>query len=207
LGNRADATDASLLNTWLDAGLSELTTRRIEIQELQGSTSPIISQIGVSNYARPAGIFSIRYLEETTGARVLTRFPGGFEEFLRAKQNATNGIPSQFGEWGGQFFLLPPPDLATYSYTPYVYNLATWGTSAGDTPSIGTMWDRGVLLLAEMIAFQDLGDEDRAMAAEQQFETWWSQRDTSMRQARRFSAPTRGIQPTNATRRDHRTGV
>jgi hypothetical protein len=179
----------------------------MEIQELQGVGTTFTSQVGITGYARPATAFAVRYLEETTQGRILTRFPGGFEEFLRAKQGATNGEPSQFTEWGAQVLLLPPPDLATYSYTPYIYNLATWGSAAGDSPSIRSVWDRGILLLAEMIAFQEMGDDERATAVQQEFEVWLSQRDTAVRQARRFTALTRGIQPASATMRDSRTGV
>jgi len=206
LGNRGDVT-AALIDPWLNEALVELTTRRVEIQELQGTSNVITSQVGVTGYSRPADAFAVRYLEETTQDRLLDRFPGGFEDFLREKQNSTNAEPTRFGEWGNQILLLPPPDLATYSYTPYVYKLATWGSAAGDSPTIGTAWHRGILLLAEMIAFQDMGDDERASKAQQEFEVWLGQRDTSMRQMRRFNVPTRGVQPAGATMRDPRTGV
>jgi hypothetical protein len=95
--------DNTRVDGWLDDGLLDLCTRRIEVQSLQGEATPIPGTEGVFAYPRPTGAFSIDYLEDTTNNKILTRFDGGFGAFLRAKQNQTNhafrdlGDPEQAG--------------------------------------------------------------------------------------------------------------
>lgn len=205
--SRTDVTNTDI-DQWGDDGLMDLCTQRIEIRSLQGVGSPLTTVIGAASVSRPTGVFSVRFLEDTTNQQVLTRFPGGMYEFLQGKQHSAGGPPTQFLEDGPSLFLLPVPD-GVYTFTPYTYNYPTWGADASAEPSIEREWHYGVLLLAEAHAFRDLGDEERANAIDGQggeFERWLMRRDTAIRRTRRHDIPIRTLRP-EVARRNSRFGV
>ena len=208
LGNRSDITTADQ-DRWLDDGLVDLTTQRIHIRELEGSVAAIASQVGVSAYNIPATAFAIMYLVDTVNNRVLDRYPGTFENFLRAQQAespTSDDIPSHFIEFGSQFHVTLTPQVTTISWTPYVYKLATFTADTSAVPSIPAFYHYGLELIAAQHGFRELGDEERAQMAEQEWLSWLGKRDTARRHTTRFNAPTRGIGPHPASI-NRRTGV
>lgn len=208
LANRSDVTDADA-DRWLDDGLLDLATQRIHIRELESIGSAIPSQVGVAAYTIPAAAFAILYLVDTTNSRVLDRYPGTFESFLRAQQAespTTNDVPTHFIEFGAQFHVTLTPQVTTINWTPYVYTFPTFTSDASAVPGIPTFYHYGLELVAAQHGFRELGDEERAQIAEQEWIAWLQKRDSARRRTTRFNAPTRGIGPHPASI-NRRTGV
>lgn len=209
IGNRptTEFSDADL-DKWLDDGLLDFATRRVHLRSLEALDTPVVASVGVSSYAIPSTVFSILYLEDTANSRVLRRFPGSFSDFLEASQNADNGIPSQFIEFGTNFYVGPEipqaSDLPTWQ--PYVYNRPTWAAPDASLPNIESEMHYGVELIATIHGFREIGDEERAAVTEQEFQAWLGQRDTPRRQTARFERPVRGVMP-HPGYHDRRTGV
>lgn len=208
LANRSDITDADL-DRWLDDGLIDMTTQRIHIRELEAIGVPIASQVGVAAYTIPATAFSILYLVDTTNSRVLDRYPGTFENFLRAQQAespTTDDVPTHFIEFGSQFHVTLTPQVTTINWTPYVYTYAVFTSETSAVPGIPAFYHYGLELVAAQHGFRELGDEERAQIAEQEWLSWLGKRDSARRQTTRFNAPTRGVGPHPASI-NRRTGV
>lgn len=181
---------------WIDNGLLDLCTRRVHIHALERVGTTILSVANQPDYARPLGSFSILYLEDTTNQRVLTRFPGGFEEYLRAKQNAptaqANDVPSHFAEWGESFYVFKLPPVSNINWVPYVYVRPTLAATDGASPDIPDEWHYAIELIAAEHGFRDLGDEERADKVAEEFARWLGMRDTTRRQTARFNVPRAG---------------
>jgi hypothetical protein len=205
LGNRTDPTNARLDN-WLNDGLLDLATQRIEIPELQTIGNNVTSQIGVFFYTRQSGMFALLYLEDTTNSDTLKRIPGGFNEFLTSKQGLANSTPRQFTEWGNSFAVLPAPDVATISWTPYYYARPTWAAGDAAVPDIPEEWHYGIELVSTIHAQYGIGDDDGAERTQREFEAWLNRRDTRVKRSTRFTRPQRGVQP-SVIHRNSRTGV
>lgn len=191
LGGRTDVDD--LINTWGDEGLINLCSRRLEIRSLQAVGTPITTSPGSATIAIPSNAFAVRFLEDVTNDRVYRRFDGGMFEFLQAKQSAGQEVPAQFIEDGNLIYMLPIPN-GVFTINPYIYTRATWGTDPASQPSIEQEWHHGVLLLSAMVAFEDLGDEERTAAAKAEFEMWLAERDTPVRRTQRTNIMQRGPQ-------------
>ena len=160
LGNRTDLTDADY-DLYANDALFDLTTRRVHLQSLEKVGSTIAATLGQHNYPAPTGSFAILHLEDTTNKRTLDRYPGGFEEFLRAKQNQTqsaNNPPTQFIEYGNEFWVGPAPPGAVILWIPYYYSRAVWAAEASAVPGVEEEWHHAVLLLARVHAAQELGE-------------------------------------------------
>ena len=178
---------------WLDDGLLDLCTRRVHIHTLERAASPITSVANQAAYSRPTNSFSILYIEDTTNARVLSRFAGGFEEYLQTKRNATTDpVPTMFTEFGSSFYVHRAPSVSTITWVPYVYVYPTLGSADTSVPDIPADWHYAVELVAAEHAFRDLGDEERAAALAQEFDRWLMMRDTTRRQTARFNVPRAG---------------
>jgi hypothetical protein len=209
IGNRpvSEFSDADL-DKWLDDGLLDFATRRVHLRSLEALETPVVSAVGVSAYAIPITVFSVHYLEDTANTRILRRFPGGFSEYLESKQNASDGVPSQFVEYGSNFYVGPdiPQASDAPTWQPYVYNRPTWGPADGNSPDIEAEMHYGVELVATMHGFREIGDEERATEVENELNAWLNPRDTPRRQSARFERPQAGIRP-SAGLRSRRTGV
>jgi hypothetical protein len=199
VASRTDATVAKL-DKWLNDGLLDLGTRRIHIRELETVGTPVSSSVGTAAYSLDSGddSFYIRYIEDTTNLRVLDRWPGTFQSYLKAKQNeapTVDTVPTFFLEHGNQFFVFNTPQVATINWTPYIYVRSSMGVASNAVPNINEEWHYGIEILAAAHAFKDVGDEERAIAAEVEWNAWLAQRDTARRGSKRFNIPVRGIQP------------
>lgn len=201
LGNRSDVTTA-LLDLYLDQGLFDLATKRVILPSLETTAAAISSAVNVGVYPRPTvdsqAVFVILHLEDTTNKRVLTRFEGGFSEYLAAKANeqtSTAAIPSRFVEFGDKFHVLPTPQVATISWTPYVYKRPFLGTADAAIPNIEPEWHMAIIYFATAFGFRDLGDEVRAVEAEGVFDRWFAARDTPKRAQARNTWPAGGVKP------------
>jgi hypothetical protein len=206
LGNRTDMGNTRL-DAWLDDGLLDLATQRIEIRSLESVGTPVTSVVDTAGYVRNTAAFTLLYLEDTTNNRVLTRIPGGFNEYLLAKQSETSRPePTRFTEYGNRFYVQPAPSVATIIWQPYEYLRPTWASGEDGEPSIETEWHYAIGLVAAEHAFRDLGDDIRAAQVAQEFADWLGRRDTAVRRTRRHTRPQRGVQPA-ITRRNRVTGV
>jgi len=184
---------ASDYDHWLDEGLLDLCTRRVHIHSLERAATSITSTAGTAAYSRPPGSFSIMFLEDATNQRILSRFPGGFEEYLQAKRNATTDpTPTMFAEFGPNFYVWRTPSVDTIVWVPYVYLYPTMAAADTSVPDIPSDWHYAIELVAAEHAFRDLGDEERAMAVAGEFDRWIAMRDTTRRQTARFNVPRAG---------------
>lgn len=195
LGNRFDVDD-TVADVYLNNGLLDLATVRVTLRSLERACQPVSTTAGVVQYSIEANAFVVLFVEDTTNKRVLTRFAGGFYEFLQYRQSAQNDKPSQFVEFGTNFYINPPD--GAYSLTPYCYMRPTFNTAASAVPDIETEWHYAVLLIAAQHAFRDFGDDERAAGTEQEFQAWVAKRDTAKRATDRFNVPQRGVMPAQA---------
>lgn len=189
------------LDTWLNDALVDMTTRRIQLRSLERVGTAITSVIDQPSYAIPVGAFSMLYLEDTVNKKMLTRFVGTFEEYLKAKQNeapTVTTIPAQFVEYGPSFYIFETPKVNTISWTPYFYARPTWAASDVAVPDIEEEWHKPIVILAAKQAFKDIGDEERSTLANGEWNEWLAQRDTPTRMTNRFNVPTRPIRPHGA---------
>lgn len=208
LGNRTDLTDSDY-DMFLDDGLFDLTTRKIHLLSLERVGSPIFTSANKANYPVPDGAFAILHIEDTTNKRTLDRFAGGFEDFLRSRQNQTpadGNPPTQYSEFGTEFWLGPAAPNGVITLVPYYYARATWGTAVDATPGIEAEWHYAVLLMARIHAAQDIGDETRLGLAAAEWQAWFAQRDTSRQMQRRHNVPAGGVRP-HPSLRDRQFGV
>lgn len=201
LGNRGDVT-TTMLDLYLDEGLFDLATKRVALASLEATASTITSGVGVGVYSRPTvdgqPVFVILHLEDTVNKRLLTRFEGGFQEYLAAKVNEQtdpNAVPSRFVEFGDKVYVLPTPQVATISWTPYVYKRPFLDTSGAAVPNIEREWHTAIIFFATAFGFRDLGDETRAMEAEALWDKWVAARDTQKRAQSRNTWPSSGAKP------------
>lgn len=204
LGNRTELTTTQL-DQWLNDGLLDLCTKRVHLRSLESTSDPYSTSANEISRALPATAFSIIEVEDQTNKFVLSRFPGGWREYLWARQKAPAGKPVYFIEFGGSRFWYPQVD-ATYSMTDYFYARPTFGANPADSPNIETEWHYGIELVAAEHAFRDIGDLERAQGATQEFNTWLAGRDTPTRRSHRTTVPMHGIRPHPAYR-NRRTGI
>jgi len=202
---RADLTDTDY-DKWIDDGMLDLCTTRVHLRSLEAQGDPVATSVGVTSYNIQSDFFSIMFIEDATNLRVLTRFNGGFREFLDSKQVAQQGQPTRFIEFGNKFYVLDPPE-GVFSLVPYGYKRPAFST-AGDSgvPNIETEWHYAIELIAAEHAWRDLGDEERAAAAENEFQTWLGKRDTPTRASARYNIPQVRTRP-HPMLRNPRTGV
>lgn len=209
LAFRTDLTTADI-DTYLDQGLLDLATLRMQLRSLEGTANPITSTVGTISYPIPTGappVFAILHLEDTVNKFVLYRFPGGMHDFLIAKQaSQANGVPRFFIEFGPNFYVGPQPPDGTSIWSPYIYNRPSMGSDPSNSPNIESELHYGVALLAAEHAFRDIGDEERANNCATEFQGWLSGRDTPRRMTARFDRPAGGVRP-NYHWRDMRTGT
>lgn len=212
LGSRTEVTDA-FADLYIDQGLLDLATKRVRLASLEAVGTPVMSAVGIGSYSRPTvdgvPVFAILHLEDTVNKRVLTRFEGGFNEYVQAKANETadtSAIPSRFVEFGASFFVFPTPQVATISWTPYVYKRPFLDAAAGASPNIETEWHYPIVFFATAVGFRDLGDEARAQEAMTAFDAWIAGRDTPQRAQARNTWPSAGAKPHPAWTRS-RLGV
>lgn len=198
LGNRTDLADPADYDAFLDNALFDLCTRKFHIQSLEVVGSPIVATPNVANYNLPSTCFALLHLEDTTNHRMLDRFPGGFGDFLRARQNqvsADGSPPVEFIEYGGQMWVGPQPPATAIVWLPYFYARPTWTSDATAVPGIEEEWHYGVLLRARAIAAQEAGDAARLQLAEAEWQAWIAQRDSSRKMQRRQNIPAGGVRP------------
>lgn len=197
-------------DSYLDQGLLDLATLRMQLRSLEGSSAPISSSAGTISYPIPTGtppVFAILHLEDTVNKSVLYRFPGGMHDFLIAKQaSQSNGVPRFFVEFGANFYVGPQPPDGTSVWTPYIYNRPSMGTDPASVPNIESELHYGIALLGAEHAFRDVGDEDRANNVMQEFQAWIAGRDTPRRMTARHDRPAGGVRP-NFSWRNLRTGT
>ena len=188
---RPDLTDADF-DKYLDDGLMDLATIRMTFRSLEYEGAPISTSLGVPSYPIESNFFSISYIEDTTNKRVLERFDGGFREYLDSKQNAQNGKPTRFVEFGSNFYVLDPPE-GIFVLVPYGFRRPAFNPPTGDSgmPNIEVEWHYAIELVAATHALRDVGDEERAIAIDTEFDKWATKRDTPVRQAARHNNPPR----------------
>lgn len=204
LGNRTEVTTTQL-DQWLNDGLLDLCTKRVTLRSLETASNAYTTAVNEVNRALPATAFALIEVEDQTNKFVLSRFPGGWREYLWARQRALPGKPVYFIEFGGSRFWYPTIDGA-YSLTDYFYARPTFGANAGDSPLIESEWHYAIELIAAEHAFRDLGDLERAQQATQEFSAWLAGRDTPTRRTHRTTVPSHGVRPHPAYR-DRRTGI
>lgn len=209
MGNRTDATIA-LVDEWINDGLMDLATSRIHIRELERTGSTVTSDVGVAAYSAPTDAFTITHLNDGTNSRTLQEWTSSWEDLLEAynaEAPTTADIPSFFFLRGNQFFVFNTPQVDTIVWTPYYYARPAIGANPNDTPDINVEWHYAIKLMAALHGFRDLGDEERAVSVQGEFDAWLARRDTSRRHATRFKTPHRGIRPNSRWLRPSKTGV
>ncbi len=195
LGNRSDVTD-SVADLYLDQGILDLTTVRVSLRSLELVGTPISTVANLDAYTYDSTAMAILYIEDTTNSRKLTRYPGGFDDYLLEKQSITAAKPSRFIEYGSKFFINEPD--AVYTLQPYYYLRASIGTADGASPTIEPEWHYPIILAASILALHDFGDDERAGSVEQELSAWGARRDTARRITARFNRPSGGVRPHSA---------
>lgn len=207
LGNRTDVTDADI-DKWLNDALLDLTTRRVHIDELEKSGG-ITTQVGVTAYSYPSNkTFAILYVYDPSEKRILNRWDGTYESYLRAHgahESNSDDIPTHHIQYGGMINLFPTPQDVR-GIVIYFYSLPTLGAGDSAEPDINPEWHYPVEILAAKHGHHVLGDDIRADKEEQRWNEWLQQRDSSRRLRTRFNVPTKGIGLSPAAR-NRRTGV
>jgi hypothetical protein len=207
LGNRGEFTDTDK-DKWIDDGLLDLCTRRVTLRSLERIGTPVASQVGIADYARPPDAFALHYLVDTGNNKVLDHFEGTFEAYLKATMSempTVDTVPTHFAEWGPKFYIFNTPQVNTITWTPYYYARPSLGTGANDIPDIEVEWHYPIEIIAAAHAFKDIGDEERSNASSTEFDQWLLQRDTNRRNTARQKSPLRGVRPLST--RSSRTGV
>jgi len=202
---RADLTDTDY-DKWIDDGMLDLCTARVHLRSLEAVGTNVVTTIGITSYVIQTDFFSIMFIEDSTNHRVLTRFNGGFREFLDSKQVAPSGQPTRFVEFGPNFYVLDVP-AGLYTLVPYGYKRPSFSV-AGDSgvPNIEPEWHYPIELIAAQHAWRDLGDEERAASAESEFQAWVAKRDTPTRASARYNIPQVRTRP-HPSLHNPRTGV
>jgi hypothetical protein len=201
---RTDIVDADF-DKYINDGLLDLCTTRVWLRSLEYQGSAVATTVGGTQYPLETTFFALTFVEDTTNKRVLERFDGGFREFLDAKQNAQNGKPTRFVEFGSNFYILDPPD-AIITLVPYGYRRPLLASGDSSTPNIEEEWHYAIELVAAEHVFRDLGDEERAAAASQEFDKWLVKRDTPVRHAARHNNPAKLLR-IHGSYINRRTGV
>ncbi len=207
LGGRTEFSDIDK-DKWLDDGLLDLCTRRVTLRSLERIGTPITSIATVASYLRPADAFAMHYLVDTVNTKVIDRFEGTFEAYLKAVQTempTVDTVPTHFAEWGDKFFMFNTPQVATISWTPYYYARPEMLAAAESIPDIEVEWHYPIEIIAAAHAFKDIGDEERSASAIAEWTAWHNERDTNRRQSQRRNSPLRGVRPLSG--RSPRTGV
>lgn len=201
-GSRTDDFSDADFDVFLADGLLDLGTRRIEIQSLMTVGTPIASVAMQASYdisLANADTYVIRYLDDTTNSKIVDYWDGTFEDYLRAKNNENpdaTTVPDKFIVYGNKFYVFQTPQVATISWTPYIYLRAKFvGSGDAAIPNVGEEWHDAIKILAKKRTFIELGDDERSANAEQEFIAWLSLRDTPRRMQKRYKATTRGVRP------------
>lgn len=159
LGNRDDLT-ISKQDEWLDRGLRELSTR-VFIRDLE-SIDTTRSLTNGSNTV----LFPINMVAVTDIRNTVTDLPIEFIEKSRWRQlKITAGTPRQWTVVGTTIFL---DKFATSNDNLSIMGVLahTWSLADGGTPPCDPQYEYGLLLMAALVAFRDLGDSARAALIE-----------------------------------------
>lgn len=188
-----DISDAQY-DSWIDDGLLDLATRRMQLRSLEGAPTTVALSAGTYQYLIPTStptIFAITDLAIPSVGVVLQYWNGTFNTMLQALigVGAANAQPSQYIVRGAYFYVFPTPDT---SYTAYLYPYYRPSFSvAGDSgiPTIEEEWHYAIQLIAIAHAWRDLGDDERAQGAENDFMAWLNLRDTPVKANTRYASP------------------
>jgi len=201
-GSRTDDFTDAEFDVFLADGLLDLGTRRLEIRQLQAVGTPIASVIGAASYSvslASPDTFTINYLVDTVNKKVIDYWDGTFEDFLRAQQNempTVETVPDKFIVYGTKLYVFQTPQVNTISWLPYIYKRARFvGSGDAAVPNVEEEWHDAIKILAKKRTFVELGDDERAANAENEFMAWVNLRDTPNRQQKRYKATTRGVRP------------
>lgn len=213
---RTDLTDPDY-DKWIDDGLLDLATRRVELRSLQGSSFAgpdiTISQTSFTiPTTAPATIFSLNaivvYETSATDGATLIPWDGTFQMIVDAQvrsQGVGLGRPAFYLVYGTSVMLWPIADK-TYHTLLFPYYRPALASAESSLPSIELEWHYAIELIAAEHAWRDLGDEERAAAAESEFSAWLAMRDTPVRQQKRHDPRNMKAKP-HPLMRNPRTGV
>lgn len=218
---RRITTRSDLVNSdfdkWIDDGLLDLATRRVQLRSLEGAAiaGPSLTA-GVYSYAipttTPATIFALMavwvYASSATAGVILKPWDGTFQTMLDSLANSqgqAGARPAYYMLHGTSFFVYPVPET-TYSSLLLPYYRPFLDTGDSSVPTIEPEWHYAIELLAAEHAWRDLGDEERAAAAEAEFGAWLAMRDTPLRAAKRYD-PRNIMAKPHPSARNPRTGV
>jgi len=225
LGNRPDAT-TTLLDGWLNDGLLDLCTKRVMIRSLElGPITSVVPSASVSTYGIPTDpdnqpLLALTHIEQKDGpqpwngeaTRRLLPWEGALESMLDAiarREVQADDAPVRYIVYGTSFIVFPIPGTtkaADLSWEIYGHRRPFMGPNGNDSSNIEAEWHYAISLIAAEHAFRDLGDEERAQIATQEFKDWYEGRETARRVERRFNASKGGARPHPAYF-SRRTGV
>lgn len=225
LGNRSDATTA-LVDGWLNDGLLDLCTKRVMVRSLElGPITSVVPTASVSTYGIPTDpnsqpLLALTRIQQKDSAqpwngeatRRLLPWEGAFESMLDAiarREVQADDAPVRYIVYGTNFIVFPIPGATkapNLSWEIYGYRRPFMGPNPNDSPNIESEWHYALGLVAAEHAFRDLGDEERAQIAAQEFKDWYEGRDTARRIERRNNAAKGGARPHPAYF-NRRTGV
>jgi len=154
LGNRGF--DSDRLDSWINAGLQELTSA-VYFPELETSTT-ITTSSGTDKYTLSENILAVLSVRDTTNDHVLRKMG---HSFLARYDDDDTGMPEYWMHRGSSIVLKPTPD-SSYSIflTVYIYHPKLDTTSSKTL--LSPEWDRAVHMLAMSHALSDVDEHDRA---------------------------------------------
>lgn len=187
-----DISDAQY-DSWINDGLLDLATRRVQLRSLEGIATTGTLSANVYQYPIPTTsptIFAITDLALPDVGFVLQYWNGSFNTMLQSliAVGATTGTPKQYIVRGNYFYVFPSPDT-TYTYSLYPYYRPSLGSGDTAVPSIEEEWHYAIQLVAAEHAWRDLGDDERAAGAENEFGAWLGMRDTPVKANARYASP------------------
>lgn len=110
----------------------------------------------------------------TAGLRVATYGPmtlRSYGDLDTRNPSGGQGLPWEFAFYGDTMLLSPVPD-GVYSVTHRYVAVAAALTADEDLPAMPAMFHRAIVQQATALAFQRVGDDDRAQLAEAAVDRW-----------------------------------
>jgi hypothetical protein len=159
LGNREDLGDARL-DEWLNAGLLDLAGR-LFIRDLEVIDTTKTFTVSSNSVTFPTDMIAVTNIRNTTTDR-----PLNFLEKSRFRQiKVTDGTPRQWTVIGTTIFLDRNAEATDALSLMGVQN-PTWAAPDASPPPVDPGYEYGILLLAALQAFRDIGDTTRAILIE-----------------------------------------
>lgn len=156
LGNQEQ--DATRLSRWVNFGYLELTS--VVDFEILDKEYTFSTSIGTQAYAEPSDVLVIKLVRSNSQDKNLDWV--GKEDLLR-RPKGSSGAPRVWARFDGNILLHPVPDAVESMAVAYKTNPTVLSLDA-DKTAIPGQWDQAVILLAGVVGFSFLGEQDKSVA-------------------------------------------